>query len=54
MKKYQCKFCGYIYDPEVGIPESGIEPNTPFEELSEFWICPVCGANKSSFETIED
>jgi len=21
----------------------GIEPGTPFEELPEHWVCPVCG-----------
>ena len=26
MKKYICTVCEYIYDPEQGDPESGIEP----------------------------
>ena len=30
MKKYQCGPCGYIYDPEVGDPDSGIAPGTAF------------------------
>ena len=29
MKKYECP-CGYIYDPEVGDPDSGIAPGTAF------------------------
>ena len=33
MKKYKCEVCGYVYDPEVGDPDNGIEPGTPFEEL---------------------
>ena len=24
MKKYVCDICGYVYDPEVGDPDSGI------------------------------
>ena len=24
MKKYICETCGYVYDPEVGDPDSGI------------------------------
>ena len=28
MKKYICTVCEYIYDPEQGDPESGIEPGT--------------------------
>jgi len=50
MAKYRCSVCGYIYDPEKGDPESGIEPGTPFESLPENWLCPVCGAGKSEFE----
>lgn len=50
MKKYVCKICGYIYDPEKGDPENGIKPGTSFEELPDNWICPVCGAGKEEFE----
>ena len=25
MEKYVCQVCGYTYDPEVGVPEAGIE-----------------------------
>ena len=24
--KYICEVCGYVYDPAVGDPDSGIEP----------------------------
>ena len=51
--KYKCTICGYIYDPEAGDPDSGIKPGTPFEELPDDWVCPVCGAPKSDFERIE-
>jgi len=51
--KYKCTVCGYIYDPEAGDPDSGIKPGTPFEELPDDWVCPVCGAPKSDFERIE-
>ncbi|OYD14929.1 High molecular weight rubredoxin [candidate division WOR-3 bacterium JGI_Cruoil_03_44_89] len=50
MAKYKCTVCGYIYDPEKGDPDSGIKPGTPFEDLPEDWVCPVCGAEKSAFE----
>ncbi|NPA48844.1 MAG: rubredoxin [Thermodesulfobacteria bacterium] len=49
MQKYQCSVCGYIYDPAEGDPEHGIQPGTPFEDLPEDWVCPVCGAPKSAF-----
>jgi rubredoxin len=47
--KYICSVCGYEYDPEVGDPDNGIEPETPFEELPEDWVCPVCAAGKEDF-----
>ena len=50
MKKYVCTVCGYVYDPEKGDPEGGIAPGTPFEELPDDWMCPVCGASKDQFE----
>lgn len=31
MKKFECEPCGYIYDPVVGDPDSGIAPGTAFE-----------------------
>ncbi|HCF29046.1 MAG TPA: rubredoxin [Cyanobacteria bacterium UBA11049] len=50
MQSYVCTVCGYTYDPEAGDPDSGIEPGTPFENIPEDWICPVCGAAKDDFE----
>ena len=46
----QCEVCSYIYDPEVGDLEGGIEPGTPFAEIPDDWVCPVCGAEKSQFK----
>ena len=28
MAKWVCNICGYIYDPEVGDPDNGIEAGT--------------------------
>ena len=53
MKKYRCKVCGYIYDPEAGDPDGGVSPGTPFEKLPDDWTCPVCGATKDEFEPEE-
>ncbi len=49
MDKYKCEICGYIYNPEEGEPASGIEKGTPFSELPDTYICPVCGAGKEEF-----
>jgi len=54
MAKYKCSVCDYVYDPELGDPEGEITPGTPFEELPDDWVCPVCGADKSQFEKVEE
>ena len=54
MAKYECTVCGYIYDPQLGDPDGGIKPGTPFEEIPDDWVCPVCGASKDQFEKIEE
>ena len=54
MAKYECTVCGYVYDPKLGDPDGGITPGTPFEEIPDDWVCPVCGAAKSDFEKIEE
>ena len=51
--KYQCTACQYIYDPEVGDVDGGIDPGTPFSALPEDWVCPVCGVGKDMFEVYE-
>lgn len=53
MKKYVCDVCGWVYDPEVGVPEAGIAPGTPFEELPEDFECPICSVGKSEFSVEE-
>jgi len=50
MQKYVCTACGYVYDPAVGDPDSGIAPGTPFSDLPDDWVCPVCGVGKEDFE----
>lgn len=52
MKKYICLPCGYIYDPKIGDPDEEVEPGTPFEELPEGWVCPVCGEDTDKFVEI--
>ena len=46
MKKYICTVCDYVYDPELGDPDNGVEPGTAFEDLPKNWVCPVCGERK--------
>ncbi|NMM64974.1 High molecular weight rubredoxin [Clostridium sp. P21] len=50
MPQYICSVCGYIYDPAVGDPDSGILPGTLFENIPDNWTCPICGVTKDNFE----
>ncbi|MDY0012648.1 MAG: rubredoxin [Rhodocyclaceae bacterium] len=53
MKKWQCFFCGFIYDEALGLPEEGIAPGTPWADIPETWVCPQCGATKGDFMMME-
>lgn len=37
-KKYVCSVCHYVYDEE-----------TPFEDLPDDYVCPICGVSKKLF-----
>ena len=52
-KKWQCFFCGFYYDEELGLPKEGIAPGTRWEDVPEDWICPECGAMKSDYQMVE-
>ena len=47
--KYVCDVCGWVYDPAVGVPEAGIPAGTPWEEVPEDFVCPLCGVGKDEF-----
>ena len=53
MEKWECTACGYIYDPEKGDPENGIDPGTKFEDLPDDWVCPQCGVSKEFFQKMD-
>ena len=52
--KYVCNVCGYVYDPQIGDPDSGIAAGTPFEEIPDDWACPICGVTKEDFSPVEE
>ena len=52
MDKYRCTVCDYVYDPEIGDTENGVDAGTSFDALSDDWLCPVCGADKKEFEKV--
>lgn len=50
---YACELCGYIYRPENGDPENGVEAGTDFEDIRSSWTCPLCGPSKEDFEPVD-
>lgn len=52
LDRYECRACGYVYEPNKGDSKDSISPGTPFQELPETWRCPVCGVRKAQFENI--
>ena len=45
MAKWECELCGYIYDEDI--------EGVTFEDLSEDWVCPECGATKDEFVKLD-
>ncbi len=50
MQSYRCTICQYVYDPAVGDPDNGVAPGTPFSDIPDGWVCPICGVGKELFE----
>ena len=51
--RFECRSCGYIYDPREGIKKLNIPPNTPFSEIDgNTFACPVCRAGKNLYKDI--
>ncbi|OQY00624.1 MAG: rubredoxin [Desulfobacteraceae bacterium 4572_130] len=52
MEEYECP-CGYVYNPENGDPDNGIDPETAFMDLPEEWLCPLCESDQEYFELLD-
>jgi rubredoxin len=50
--RFECRTCGYTYNPNKGDPKNKIIAGTPFSVLPTTWKCPVCGANKTLFSNV--
>ena len=51
--RFECRSCGYIYDPSEGNMKLNIPPNTPFSALDgNTFVCPVCRAGKDFYKDI--
>ena len=51
--KYECKLCGYVYDPKKGDPDNDVPKGTAWDDVPEDWECPECGASKDEFEPVD-
>ena len=50
---FECRSCGYIYDPDEGIKKFGIDPGTAFLDLEKSTFrCPVCRVGFDSYKDI--
>ena len=51
--RFECRSCGYIYDPSEGNKKLNIPKNTPFSALDgNTFACPVCRAGKNFYKDI--
>lgn len=52
MDRFECRACGYLYEPSKGDDRANIARGTDFVELPQKWRCPVCGAPKVQFSNV--
>jgi rubredoxin len=52
-KQYICSACGWVYEEELGDPDSGLAPGTRFDDIPDDWVCPECGVDKSYFDLLD-
>ena len=51
--RFECRSCGYVYDPAEGVKKVGIEAGTPFSALDVVsFRCPVCRSPVAAFRDI--
>ena len=51
--RFECRSCGYIYDPSEGNKKLNIPKNTSFDLLDRnTYRCPVCRAGKDFYKDI--
>ena len=51
--RFECRSCGYIYDPAEGNKKLNIPKNTPFSSIDGItFACPVCRAGKNLYKDI--
>ena len=53
LNRFECRDCGYIYDPKEGLKKYAIPVGTPFLDIDHTkFRCPVCRAGVESYKDI--
>ncbi len=51
--RFECRSCGFVFDPSEGIRKLGIDPGVAFEDLDPLGFrCPVCRSRVGAFMDI--
>ncbi|QEY33463.1 rubredoxin [Synechococcus sp. RSCCF101] len=51
--RFECRSCGFVYDPAEGLKKLAIAPGTPFTDLDPIsFRCPVCRSRMPAFRDI--
>jgi rubredoxin len=51
--RFECRSCGFVYDPAEGVRKLAIEAGTPFQDLDPgSFRCPVCRSRVGAFKDI--
>ena len=51
--RFECRSCGFVYDPDEGVRKLAIEAGTPFQDLDPgSFRCPVCRSRVGAFKDI--
>ena len=51
--RFECRSCGFVYDPAEGVRKLAIAPGTPFSALDPVGFrCPVCRSRVGAFKDI--
>jgi rubredoxin len=51
--RFECRSCGFVYDPAEGVRKLAIAPGTPFTQLDPIGFrCPVCRSRVGAFKDI--
>lgn len=51
--RFECRSCGFVYDPAEGVRKLAIPAGTPFLELDPVGFrCPVCRSRVGAFQDI--